>query len=202
MRSKNNLLTYLVHQSLGIDFQFMTSEKKNLDSLLSKWLPFFNKIVLCLFALLINLVILPYSTNAKVESFQNGDEVLLVRSVESLRDLDSQTWQMVAYKEGVLENKSTLRIVGYPGTLRIDHPKALRVQAGLRTWFLDDITLSNEKLAKDPREAAAEFDLTPLLNDLTNNKPLRLNLPGVFAELPIPPYVVGEWRSLNNPDQS
>jgi len=26
---------------------------------------------------------------------------------------------------------------------------------------------------------------------------LRLSLPGVFSELPIPPFVVKEWRSLN-----
>ena len=25
---------------------------------------------------------------------------------------------------------------------------------------------------------------------------LRLELPGVFVELPVPPYVVAEWRSL------
>ncbi|MFN9945156.1 MAG: DUF3122 domain-containing protein, partial [bacterium] len=44
--------------------------------------------------------------------------------------------------------------------------------------------------------AAAEFDLAPLLADLTNNRPLRLELPGVFTELPVPPYVVKEWRQL------
>ena len=48
----------------------------------------------------------------------------------------------------------------------------------------------------DGREAAAEFALDPLLDDLSNNRPLRLVLPGVFNELPVPPYVVGEWRSL------
>ena len=56
--------------------------------------------------------------------------------------------------------------------------------------------MSNSKLSSDPRDAAAEFDLTPLLNDLKNNRPLRLILPEVFSDLPIPPYVVMEWRSL------
>ena len=32
--------------------------------------------------------------------------------------------------------------------------------------------------------------------DLSNNRPLRLFLPGVFNELPVPPYVVGEWRDV------
>jgi hypothetical protein len=53
-------------------------------------------------------------------------------------------------------------------------------------------------LAGDGRDAAVEFALDPLLNDLTNNRPLRLVLPGVITELPVPPYVVGEWRSLQD----
>ena len=48
----------------------------------------------------------------------------------------------------------------------------------------------------DAERAAAEFDLNPLLADLNQNRPLRLELPGVFVELPVPPFVVGEWRSL------
>ena len=57
-------------------------------------------------------------------------------------------------------------------------------------------TLKSPKLAGDGRAAAAEFNLSPLLQELGNNRPLRLELPGVFTELPVPPYVVAEWRSL------
>ena len=89
-----------------------------------------------------------------------------------------------------------LRIVGYPGTLRMDHPNSLEVHAGLRDWLLEDITMANPKLASDTREAAAEFELSPLLNDLNNNRPLRLMLPGVINDLPVPPYLVTEWRAL------
>ena len=89
-----------------------------------------------------------------------------------------------------------LRIVGYPGKVRLDHPTGLAVLAGRREWELTDITLDNPALARDGREAAAEFALDPLLNDLSNNRPLRLVLPGVFTELPVPPFVVGEWRAL------
>ena len=54
-----------------------------------------------------------------------------------------------------------LRVVGYPGKLRLDHPVSLQVLAGRREWQLDDITLANPVLASDGREAAAEFDLDP-----------------------------------------
>lgn len=125
-----------------------------------------------------------------------------IRSMESLRDLDSQTWQVVVYKQGRPKGSTALRIVGYPGKLRIDHPLSLNVEAGRREWSLEDITDQNIKLINDPREAAAEFELEPLLLDLTNNRPLRLKLAGVFKELPIPPYVVSEWRSILNSDSN
>ena len=82
------------------------------------------------------------------------------------------------------------------GKVRLEHPTALRVRSGRRSWDLTDITLTNPKLASDWRAAAAEFELTPLLSDLQQDRPLRLELPGVFVELPVPPYVVAEWRSL------
>jgi len=122
----------------------------------------------------------------------------LVRSLESLRDLDYESWQVVAYREGAASETApvTLRIVSYPGRVRLDHPTPLLVRSGRRLWELADITLANPKLAGDVRAAAAEFDLTPLLADLQKNRPLRLELPGVFVELPVPPYVVTEWRAL------
>ena len=120
----------------------------------------------------------------------------MVRSLESLRDLDYDSWQAVAYREGPPGEPVILRIVGYPGKVRLDHPSEMIVASGRRAWQLTDITLNNPVLVEDGREAAAEFELDPLLSDLSNNRPLRLELPGVFSELPVPPYVVGEWRSL------
>ena len=70
----------------------------------------------------------------------------------------------------------------------------------IKEWKLKDITLENSQLVNDSREAAAEFDLEPLLLELTQNRPLRLFLPGSFNELPVPPYIVKEWRSLKTND--
>ena len=96
-----------------------------------------------------------------------------------------------------MDFKVVLRIVGFTGSLRLDHPTKLIVESGLKIWKLEDITLENPELADDNRDAAAEFDLKPLLKDLQNNRPLRLSLKGGFSELPVPPYVVKEWRSIN-----
>jgi hypothetical protein len=133
---------------------------------------------------------------AQVHAHDDENGQLVVRSLESLRDLDYQSWQAVAYRSGPPGGPVTLRIVGYPGKVRLDHPTSLVVHSGRNTWALDDVTTANPKLAADGRDAAAEFNLSPLLADLHQNRPLRLELPGVFVELPVPPYVVGEWRSL------
>jgi len=122
---------------------------------------------------------------------------LINASSEFLRDLDFETWQLVAYKSPLFEDKLILRVIGYPGNLRIDHPTELRVESGRKQWLLGDKTLLNVELANDRRQAAAEFDLDELIKNLDKNRPLRLSLSSVFSELPVPPFVVKEWRSLN-----
>ena len=74
---------------------------------------------------------------------------------------------------------------------------SLRVESGRKQWLLDDKTLLNVELANDGRQAAAEFDLNELIQNIDKNRPLRLSLPDVFSELPVPPFVVKEWRSIN-----
>ena len=76
-------------------------------------------------------------------------------SSEFLRDLDYETWQLVAYKSPNNDEKLVLRVIGYPGNLRIDHPLPLDVESGRKKWKLDDITLLNTELAEDSRQAAA-----------------------------------------------
>ncbi len=125
---------------------------------------------------------------------ETGSPVL--RSLVSLRDLDDQAWQLVAYRDGPPGAPLRLRVVGYPGKVRLDHPSSLKVRSGPFEWELEDVTLESSALGKDGRSAAAEFDLGPLLAELTRNRPLRLRLQGVFTELPVPPFVVAEWRSL------
>ena len=146
--------------------------------------------------LLLSFIFNPLKVFAEVaETEINGE--LINASSEFLRDLDFETWQLVAYKSPLFEEKLILRVIGYPGNLRIDHPTGLSVQSGRKEWLLDDKTLLNLELAKDERQAAAEFDLDELIQNSDKNRPLRLSLSGVFSELPVPPFVVKEWRSLS-----
>ena len=147
------------------------------------------------FVLLLFFIANPLKVFAEIaETEINGE--LINASSEFLRDLDFETWQLVAYKSPFFADKLILRVIGYPGNLRIDHPTDLNVESGRKQWLLEDKTLLNVELANDGRQAAAEFDLDELIQKIDKNRPLRLSLSGVFSELPVPPFVVKEWRSL------
>jgi len=145
--------------------------------------------------IILSVFFIPCRTFAQISETEINGE-LINTSNEFLRDLDFQTWQLVAYRSNSDENKLVLRIVGYPGSLRIDHPLDLNIESGRKEWILSDKTLLNESLANDNRQAAAEYDLDQLVSSISKNRPLRLSLPGVFSELPVPPFLVKEWRSL------
>ena len=163
---------------------------KKISKLINEYLA---KMIICL--IVIPLLFVPVRSYAEVAETQiNGG--LINASTEFLRDLDYETWQLVAYKSPINDEKLILRVIGYPGNLRIDHPLSLDVESGRKKWKLDDITLLNTELAEDSRQAAAEFDLESLLQDISQNRPLRLSLQGVFSELPVPPFLVKEWREL------
>jgi hypothetical protein len=155
----------------------------------------FLKGILPLF-LIFSFIFNPLKAFAEVAETEINGEFINASS-EFLRDLDFETWQLVAYKSPLFSDKLILRVIGYPGNLRIDHPTNLRVESGRKQWFLDDTTLLNVELANDGRQAAAEFDLDELIQNIDKNRPLRLSLSGVFSELPVPPFVVKEWRSLS-----
>ena len=161
-----------------------------------------NTFLLSIFTVILILFSTPLLVNAQVLKPEAEGNSGFVRSLETLRDLDYKSWQGVAYKEDIDSEKAVLRLIGYPGQLRLDHPTDLKVYSGRKEWTLRDITLLNPVLVNDTREAAAEFDLSSLLSDLTNNRPLRLELPGVFAEMPVPPYLVREWRSVFDPQNT
>ncbi len=165
---------------------------KKISKLINEYLV---KILIC--SVILPLLFITLKSYAEIAETQINSG-LINASTEFLRDLDYETWQLVAYKSPNNDEKLVLRVIGYPGNLRIDHPLPLDVESGRKKWKLDDITLLNTELAEDSRQAAAEFDLENLLQDISQNRPLRLSLQGVFSELPVPPFLVKEWRTLRS----
>ena len=155
-----------------------------------------------LFLLLISFLLIVCFFTVADESYAdskinlNDQKKEIKRSLESLKDLDYQTWQIIVYPSSKESKNLILRIVGYPGSLRIDHPTNLTINSGRKTWDLKDITKNTKIKAEILNDSAAEFDLSTLIAELDKNRPLRLRLPGLINDLPIPPYLVSEWRSL------
>ena len=147
-------------------------------------------LTLCFFFTIAN------KTYADSKVTSNDQRKEIKRSLESLRDLDYQTWQIIVYPSSKDSEKLILRIVGFPGSLRIDHPNDLIVNSGRKSWNLKDITQNSKTNVEILNDSAAEFDISPLISELDKNRPLRIRLPGLINELPIPPYLVSEWRSL------
>ena len=105
------------------------------------------------------LISSPTLVDAKLQSVQNERSQNVVRSVESLRDLDFDTWQLVVYPQVSQAHSIVLRVVGYPGTVRINHPTALEVHAGRKDWLLEDITINNSKLVSIGEAIFLNFSL-------------------------------------------
>ena len=114
-----------------------------------------RRLLVSLLAAVLLLLVAPNAALAQVHQHNDEAGAPMLRSLESLRDLDYDSWQAVAYRTSKPGNPVVLRIVGYPGKVRLDHPVSMRVQAGVKTWELDDITLDNPALVSDGREAAA-----------------------------------------------
>jgi len=134
-----------------------------------------------------------YADSKVILNYQKKE---IKRSLESLKDLDYQTWQIIVYPSAKESKNLILRIVGYPGSLRIDHPTNLIVNSGRKIWDLKDITKTNKLKVETLNDSFAEFDLSTLISELDKSRPLRLRLPDLINDLPIPPYLVSEWRSL------
>ena len=163
--------------------------------LIEKFRNFLYLIIACIFLYSCFFTFLD-KTYADSKVSVNDQKNEIKRSLESLRDLDYQTWQIIVYPSYKDSKKLILRIVGYPGSLRIDHPTDLIVVSGIRTWNLRDITRHSKNNVEILNDSAAEFDISPLIFELNKNRPLRMKLSGLINELPIPPYLVAEWRSL------
>ena len=118
---------------------YLSRNSVNLAEILS-----IDKLMRALFSLFVVLILLllaPSMAQAKLQFTEGEDGTLFTRSLESLRDLDYQAWQLVAYLKDPSEDFLVLRIVGYPGTLRFDHPTSLEVHAGLKEWVLKDMLI-------------------------------------------------------------
>ncbi|MBW4582947.1 MAG: DUF3122 domain-containing protein [Tildeniella nuda ZEHNDER 1965/U140] len=132
---------------------------------------------------------------ASVHTYPEGNDRVMYRSLQTLRDRTDQAWQVVFYKrmQGGQTESIHLRLVGFPGGSALEHPHPLKITTGTeRVW------LAAETAPVTNAVNVAEYDLFEVMRQLNSTTPLRLTLPleGTAIELPIPPFVVEEWRQV------
>jgi len=137
---------------------------------------------------------------ASIHKYPESPTQVMYRSQQSLRDAKDRAWQVVLYKRLKLGqvNSLHLRLVGFPGLVQLAHPGELRVTAGTgEVWTADDV--AGESVPAN----VGEYDVLLLMNQLSSDTPLRLDLPlkaGRVVQLLVPPFAVREWRLLMNQD--
>ena len=117
------------------------------------------------------------------------------RSLQTLRDRSNQTWQVVLYKrvQDGLTQTLHLRLVGFPSGAALEHPHPLKITTGTEcVWLAAETPPVTDTLN------VAEYDLLEVMRELNSTTPLRLTVPvqGQSIKLPVPPFVVEEWRQV------
>jgi hypothetical protein len=132
---------------------------------------------------------------ASVHTYPEGSNGVMYRSLQTLRDRSNQTWQVVLYKrvQGGLTQTLHLRLVGFPGGAALEHPHPLKITAGT-----EHVWLATETPPVTDTPNVAEYDLLEVMRELNATTPLRLTVPvqGQPIELPVPSFVVEEWREV------
>lgn len=140
---------------------------------------------------------LPAPGLASVHTYQERPGQVTYRSQHSLRDRSDRAWQLVMFKRYQDETLQGvyLRVVGFPGQ-RVMRSQPLTIDTGTHLrWQVPSIV---DPQANTWPTNVAQYDVAPLLTELTANIPLELTLPCVGGDvhLVVPPFVVAEWRSL------
>ncbi|MEB3313589.1 MAG: DUF3122 domain-containing protein [Cyanobacteriota bacterium] len=122
------------------------------------------------------------------------------RSIQSLPDRQGLSWQAVLFRrypsplEGPTDPQIDLRLVGFPGQVRVDRQRPLTIQTGTsRHWQAHASAFRG--LSELP-ENVAQYDVEAILGQLTGPAALTLAVPlqgGRSVDLIVAPFVVKEW---------
>lgn len=137
------------------------------------------------------LILLIPPAFASVHTYPEPDGVLY-RSLSHLQDDADRAWQAVFYKRFHLGQPETLhlRLIGFPGAVKLQHSKPLEIESGTQIWLAEDVTPS-----QFPTAHVGEYDIKPLLVKLEAEKPLKviLSIDTGKATLTIPSETLLEW---------
>lgn len=126
---------------------------------------------------------------------------IVVQSRRTLRDSDRQSWQVIAFKRvqpDGLDDSVNLRLVGFSNQIEIAHPQPiLLMDIQGRGWTAADV--SDQIAVAFPQPTVGQYQLQPVLSELSTDQPLRLEVltqAGEVIVLRIPPALIQEWQSV------
>ncbi|MGJ3252130.1 MAG: DUF3122 domain-containing protein [Elainellaceae cyanobacterium] len=179
------------------------------------------KITLCLMlvAAIGGMCALPAS--AVIRAHEEAPGQILYKSQWSLRDQHQQPWQAIAFKQVYPdhENHATLRFVGFPDAVSIDHsqPISLSNSVGQALTLPDqtkqifgghldehdvDGNESDSSKSNVPSPIAAsvgQYDIQDAIFEFQPDVPLDVSIATLQQSeihLDIPPWLIQEWQAL------
>ena len=141
------------------------------------------------------------TASASIHRYPDGENTILYRSTQSLRDRSDLSWQLVLFKRLKSNQLDTihLRIVGFPGRVELPHRVPLKITTTTgENWLSEDVV--DLSLPSN----VGEYDVLEMITQLEKEIPLNLFVTlqeDRIAELVILPFVVKEWRKVLDLDE-
>ena len=160
--------------------------------------------MLCLLFTLVILMMVGLSDTqpaiASIHTYQERPGQVTFRSQQSLRDRADRAWQAVLFKRYRANQLDGLylRLVGFPGAVEVDPTRPLAINTGTALAWQAPFTLDGS-VPQLPANVG-QYAMQSIVDQLAQPIPLQIAVPlktGGIAELVAAPFVVDEWRSLN-----
>lgn len=139
---------------------------------------------------------------AAIRQLEEAPGQVVYQSRQTLKDQHRHGWQAIAFKR-IRPDGSTvlyLRLVGFPGVAKIDRAQPLTLKDSLgKVLTAEDASQQIFTDATAPEANVGQYDLAPIVSQLTAVIPLQLSLPTVDGEpieLLVSPTLVQEWQTL------
>lgn len=153
----------------------------------------FNLIVIITLIILVPCI----PAQALLRQHHETSDVLRYHAQDSLKDRDGNTWQVLLFPDLRQQNTTVyyLRLVGFPGVNTFIHPQSLEILTNQGRI----LTAADAYQVSAPANNVGQYNLTPIIPDITSAKSVKLSLPlqnNRELALKIPSEVLSEWQLL------
>lgn len=166
------------------------------------WLLLLGAVIL---AVLLGLGIFnPPSAAATIRQLEEAPGQTVYQARQTLKDQHGTTWQAIAFKRSRPNGQTSfeLRLVGFPGAVEIEHSQPLTLTDSLgKTLTARDSSSAIFTDATQPEPNVGQYDLEPVLSQLSAVLPLKLTLlttHNQLISLSVSPALIQEWRTVAN----